>query len=239
MFRYRGLCCLWICALIIVVAGPTMAQNQLPPPVDRTGSIEARKKVLAAQAEQTRAQGALTQTVVKLRTDFEAGSDWQTAQAALKQSQADYDAARKPIIEAVKRRQDYQRAEVEKAKSDKELAELRANNVIGDPILKVVNKKADAAAEMTKIETDALNAEPKVVEARKKFQEAAAQVATLKRQFDASVPADAGWQEARKAADTAQEQVVAANKEVTTALAREADAEKSRQEQIRQSRKRY
>ncbi|HEV8608251.1 MAG TPA: hypothetical protein VGQ99_23140 [Tepidisphaeraceae bacterium] len=216
-----------------------MAQSQLPPPVDRTGSIEARKKAQAAQAEQVRAQGALTQAVVKLRTDFEAGQDWQNAQAALKQAQAEFDTARKPIIEAVKKRPDYQRAEVEKIKADKELAELRANNVIGDPILKVANKRADASADMSKIEMDALNAEPKVVEARKKLQEATAQVAMLKKQFDASVPGDAGWQEAKKAVDTAQEQVTAANKEVTTALAREADAEKSRQEQIRQSRKRY
>jgi hypothetical protein len=237
MCECRFLRFLAVCALLI--SGLAMAQqSQLPPPVDRTQSAEARKKAQAAQLEVIKAQGALTQVVTKMRTDFEAGSDWQTAQTALKTAQAEYDAARKPIVDAMKKRADYQKAETEKAKAEQELAELRANGTIGEPVLKAINRRADALADMTKIETDLMNAEPKVGEARKKLADATAEVAQLKKQFDTSIQGDTGWQEAKKAVDTAQEQVTLANKELTDAAKREAEAEKQRQEQIRQSRKR-
>ena len=66
MFRYRTFASIFICALVILIVSPAMAQtqtpaqNQLPPPVDRTGSTEANKKIAAAKAEVTKAQAALT-----------------------------------------------------------------------------------------------------------------------------------------------------------------------------------
>jgi len=234
------------CALI-VLAGLAHAQTQsqstssnaLPPPVDRTGSTEAKKKITAAQADVTTAQKALAEVVAKLRADFEAGQDWQTASAAQKQAQADYDAARKPVIEAAKKKSNYQSAEKEKAEAEKSLADLRTRNVIGEPILKAVNRQADATNEMMKLENEALNADPKVVETRKALAEANAAVVALKKQFDTSLAADTGWQEAKKGVDTAQEQVATANKELKEALAREKDADKARQEQIKQTRRGY
>jgi len=245
MFRYRTFGSYFIGALVILIAVRAMAQtqtptqSQLPPPVDRTGSTEANKKIAAAKAEVTKAQAALTEVVTKLRTDFEAGQDFQTAQMVQKQAQAEYDAARKPVVEAVKKKLNYQNAEKEKAEAEKELADLRTKNVIGEPILKAVNKQADATAEMMKLEGEALNADPKVVEARKKLAEANTALAMLKKQFDSSLSADTGWQEAKKGVDTAQEQVVTAQKELKEALAREKDADKARQEQIRQTRRGY
>jgi len=245
MLNSRRFCPFWICALVVLTASQAMAQAQTPtksqdpPPVDRTGSIEARKKVQAAQSDVTKAQAALNEVVGKLRSDFEAGKDWQDAQAAQKQAQAEFEAAKKPIVEAVKKKLNYQTAEKEKAEAEKQLADLRARNVIGDPILKAVNKQADATAEMMKLENDALNADPKVLEARKKLAEATAAVIALKKQFDSSISTDAGWQENKKAVDMAQEQVATANKELKDALAREKDADKQRQDQIRQNRKGY
>ena len=217
----------------------TPAQNQLPPPVDRTRSKEAQKKVAAMESDVKKAQQALAEVVGKLRTDFESGQDWQNAAAAQKQAQADYDAAKKPVVEAVKKKLNYQDAERQKAEAEKELADLRAKNTIGEPILKAVNKQADATTEMMKIEAEALNADAKVVEARKKLAEANAAVAMLKKQFDSSLAADNGWQEAKKGIDMAQEQVATAQKELKDALAQEKEADKQRQEQIRQSRRGY
>jgi hypothetical protein len=237
--------CILICALVILMAGPAMAQTQsqtnnaLPPPVDRTGSTEAKKKVTANEAEVKKAQATLAEVVAKLRSDFEAGQDWQNAQTAQKEAQAEFDVARKPVVEAVKKKPNYQSAERARTEAEKELADLRAKNVIGEAILKAVNKQADASTEMMKIENEALNAEPKVVDARKKVAEANAAVAALKKQFDTSLAADTGWQEAKKGVDTAQEQVVLANKELKDALAREKDADKARQEQIRAARRGY
>src|SRR4051812_2677787 len=93
-----------LCALVVLVGlakaqtqSQSTSSNALPPPVDRTASTEAKKKITAAQTEVTTAQKALADVVAKLRTDFEAGQDWQTAQAAQKQAQEEYDAARKPV----------------------------------------------------------------------------------------------------------------------------------------------
>ena len=245
MSKLRGIRPILICGLMIVFGSEALAQaqratpSQDPPPVDRSGSIQARKKITDAQADVTKAQAALAEVVSKLRTDFEAGKDWQDAQAALKQAQMEFEAAKKPVIEAVKKNFKYQTAEKEKIAAEKELADLRTNNVIGDPILKAVNKQADAISEMMKMENDAMNADPKVVEARKKLAEATTAVALLKKQFDSSVGTDAGWQENKKAVDMAQEQVATAQKELKEALAREKDADKQRQDQIRQNRRGY
>ena len=236
-----------ICALAIFTTVPLLAQTQsagssstaLPPPVDRSGSTEAKKKITAGEAEMKRAQQALADVVAKLRTDFEAGQDWQTAAAAQKQAQAEYEAARKPVVDATKKKPQFLNAEKEKAEAEKELNELRAKNVIGEPILKAVNKQSDAANLMMKLENDALNADPKVVDTRKKLADANTALAALKKQFDGSLAGDTNWQEAKKGVDMAQEQVVLAQKELKEAIAREKEADKARQEQIRASRKGY
>ena len=218
---------------------PNSSSNALPPPVDRSGSTEARKKITAGEAEVKRAQQALADVVAKLRTDFESGQDWQNAAAAQKQAQADYEAARKPVVESVKKKPAYLNAEKEKAEAEKELNDLRAKNTIGEPILKAVNKQSEAANLLMKLENEALNADPKVVESRKKLADANTAVAALKKQFDGSLAADTNWQEAKKGVDTAQEQVASAQKELKDAIAREKDADKQRSEQIRAARKGY
>ena len=108
MSKLHGIRPFLICGLMIVFASEALAQaqratpSQDPPPVDRSGSIQARKKIADAQSDVTKAQAALTEVVTKLRTDFEAGKDWQDAQAALKQAQMEFEVAKKPVIEAVK-----------------------------------------------------------------------------------------------------------------------------------------
>ena len=234
-------------ALAFVFSASLMAQtrtqdpgsNALPPPVDRSASTEAKKKITASEADTKRAQQALADVVAKLRSDFEAGQDRQNAAAAQKQAQADYEAARKPVVEAVKKKPEFQSAEKEKADAEKELNDLRAKNVIGEPILKAVNKQSDAANLMMKLENESLNADPKVVETRKKLAEANTALAALKKQFDGSLAADTNWQEAKKGVEMAQEQVATAQKELKEALAREKDADKQRQDQIRAARKGY
>lgn len=234
--------CTFVCAAFMAATAMAQAQsstNQLPPPVDRTGSTEAKKKITAGEAEVKKAQQALAEVVGKLRTDFEAGQDWQNAAAAQKSAQEEYEAARKPVLEAVKKKPSYQDAERSKAEAEKELADLRAKNVIGEAILKAVNKQADATSAMMKMESEAMNADQKVVAARKKLADANTAVVALKKQFDSSLTTDMGWQEAKKGVDAAQEQVATAQKELKDALAREKDADKARQEQIRASRKGY
>jgi hypothetical protein len=236
-----------ICALAILTSAPLFAQTQspgassnaLPPPVDRTGSTEAKKKITAGEAELKKAQQGLAEVVAKLRTDFEAGQDWQNAATAQKQAQGDYEAARKPVAESVKKKPQFQSAEKEKAEAEKELNDLRAKNTIGEPILKAVNRQSDAANMMMKLENEALNADPKVVDTRKKLADANTALAALKKQFDGSLAGDMGWQEAKKGVDMAQEQVVLAQKELKEAIAREKEADKARTEQIRQTRKGY
>ena len=109
MSKLHGIRPFLICGLMMVFASEALAQaqratpSQDPPPVDRSGSIQARKKIADAQSDVTKAQAALTEVVTKLRTDFEAGKDWQDAQAALKQAQMEFEVAKKPVIEAVKK----------------------------------------------------------------------------------------------------------------------------------------
>ncbi|HEV8377843.1 MAG TPA: hypothetical protein VGP99_03255, partial [Tepidisphaeraceae bacterium] len=72
MFRDSRLFAL-SCAVIILMVAQARAQtqsqtnNQLPPPVDRTASTEAKKKVQTAESEVNRAKTALAEVVAKLR----------------------------------------------------------------------------------------------------------------------------------------------------------------------------
>ncbi len=240
MFACRSLSPLAASALLVLIGAVAMAQSQspLPPPVDRTQSTEARKREQNAKLEVTRAKGALDQLTTKMKNDFEAGDDWQKASAALKSAQAEYDALRKPLVEAMKKRPDYVKAEQDKVKAEQEIADLRSSGTFGDPMIKAATKRAEANSALGKIETDAFNAEPKFVEARKKLAEATTQVASLKKQFETAMAGDKDYQEAKKAVDTAQEQQTLAGKELAAAIKQEAEMEKARQEQIRQSRKR-
>jgi hypothetical protein len=244
MSRFAPFRPLFACALMLCVSASAFAQTQqpptpLPPPVDRSGSINARKQVQTAQAEKEKAQAALNEIVTKLRTDFEAGEEWQAASKAQKEAQAEHDALRKPIVEAVKKKPAYVKAEADKRKAEETLADYRLNNIIGNPVIEAAKNRADASAELTRLENDALSADPKYVEWKKKLQEANVQVAALKKQFEASVPMDMNYMEAKKAVDAAQEQVVLATKQVTEALAREREAEKQRAAQIQQLRRGY
>src|SRR2546421_1294476 len=120
MSRFRFVPRLAAPALVLLMATLALAQSQaqLPPPVDRTQSTEARKREANAKMEVTRAKLALEQLTTKIRTDFEGGEDWQKASAALKSAQTEYDALRKPIYEAMKKRPDYVKAEQDKIKAE-------------------------------------------------------------------------------------------------------------------------
>jgi len=118
--------------------------------------------------------------------------------AAQKQAQADYEATRKPIVESVKKESALPQCGEGKGGGEKELNDLRANNTIGEPILKAVNKQSEAANLMMKLENEALNADPKVIDTRKKLADANTGAgAALKKQFDGSLAADTNWQEAK------------------------------------------
>jgi len=233
---------LLLCALSLLIAAPAIAQtprptaNPLPPPVDRSGSIQARKNLATAKTDVDKAQAALTEVVNKLRADFENGDEWKEAAAAQKEAQTQHDALRKPIVEAVKKTPAYLKAETDKRKAEEEIANYRLSGTSGDPVIAAANKRVAAVTEMNRIEDQALDANPKFVEWKKKLDEANAQVNALKRKFDTSLATDMAYMEARKAVDTAKEQHVQAQKSLTQALASEAEAEKARREAIRQSR---
>ena len=208
-----------------------------PPPVDRSASIQSRKDLTAAGAAVNQAGASLASTVAILRREFEKTPEWVSAQAAVKSAKAALDLVAIPAMEALAKRPDYKAA-----KTAKENAEAARDALGPDPKITVDDRQRaatavfDAKKAVTKLETDAMDADPKVVAAQAKLAAANALVATVLSHFDESVKQNAEWQAGAKTLDEKKQAQIAAQKTLADALAKEAVAERERQKQIAQGR---
>lgn len=173
------------------------AYNSLAAAAQKAASAAA-----AARAEVTRAESALSNRALALQREFEASSDYRAALSALRSAQLAHEAARAPVLDALSRDERY-RASAEAKNQFQE--QLRSAREGGSPEL--VASLAKAAMEqggvLTAMESERLNADPAVREARSRLLEAQAQVDALRRRYDSSIASDSQWQAARRAVDTA------------------------------------
>jgi hypothetical protein len=206
-----------------------------PPPVKHDASDKAQQELTKATSELSKAEDNLGSIAPKLRKEFEATSAWQSAQADLKSAQAEYDAARTPVLEALRQKPAYVAA-----RDVKDRAEADRNVVVNDASSTTEQRAAAATAVLnagtvvTKMEADALAADPKVVAAHEKLLAANAKVQALEKEFDASIRNNADWKAARKAMDDATAKVAAAKTALQQAQAKEAQAEAQRADKIHQ-----
>jgi hypothetical protein len=204
-----------------------------PPPIDRSGSIKARKDVNAVTAEVNKAQSEQNAIVGKLRVEFERTPDWKTAQAKLKSAQTEFDAARRASLDAMADRPAYRAARAARQQAEADREALRANPTASqDERVRVAKAAFDSAQALAKFESDAIAADPATKAAAAKVAEAKAAAAELLKTFEASCAQNADWQAAQKVIDEKKEALAAAQKTLADALTQEAQAERDRQKQI-------
>ena len=198
-----------------------------PPPVDTSPAAEDKKKVISARDAQAKAQMALNKVVDKLKAQFEASSERKATVAAAEQARSEYDGFRTPLIDSVHNSAVYKAAAAEKEQVN---AKFIADD--GSDHAQLAQERLDVGKKLTKLEADALAADPKVVAAQQKCADISGKLAAQYAQFQESIKSDSQWQTAKAALDKAKSDTDAAEKELTAETAREAQAIQDRNAQI-------
>ena len=224
----------------VVVAVLTMAAElswgQTATPIDRSASRAARQKQSEAQVEFNRRNVAVKAITARIRADFEQRDEWVKAQADLKKAQADHEAARKPVLAALEAKPAYKEAMAAKQKAEAEREALK-NSRTTDKLYEAAQKAFDANLAVTKMENDALAADPKVQHTKARLATAQEVVSALTKQLEQELESNAEWVEAKKYSEEAQLLVAQATKELQEATKREAEQARSQAESARQSRR--
>jgi hypothetical protein len=163
--------------------------------------VVLQKKLQDADAAIVTAQRELEKIGEKLRPKFESSQEWTDAQAALKQAQADRDAAVKPVLDRVHQSDAYKSALATKQKTSAELTRLRAATPpASDPQIADATKASlDAAQAVAQLENDAVANDAGSKEASAKLALAAAKVGQLRQQFQASIKSSDEYKQAKQA----------------------------------------
>ncbi|MGE5608567.1 MAG: hypothetical protein ACM359_04895 [Bacillota bacterium] len=188
----------------------------------------ARKRLTEAQTELKKAKAELDKAVGKLRAEFRKGDEWTKAQADQKQAQQELEACRKAVLENLKSKPEYQKAVAEKTKAEATRVQLREQEAPPDKMVDALNNAMATAAAVTKLENDAIAADPKASDAKKRLAEATDTLDGLEKQFLESVKANPDLETARAAVKTAEEQVTQAQTSLKDTAKQEAASRRNR-----------
>lgn len=195
----------------------------------------ARKQIADAQAELTKAQQALLAKKAELRAEAEKTDEWAAALEAQKKAKDELDAAGKPVIEALATKSDYQKLLAEKKAAEERKETLRLANAGPDKVFDATSKVVSVQLAIKKLEEEALAADPKVAEAKKKHTEATAAVTAIQRKFEESLKENADYKAAQDAVTAAQDKVKTARQTAADATRQERESRRSSRESSRDS----
>jgi hypothetical protein len=198
-----------------------------------TASSAVRKQVTEATADLTKAQATLAVKKAELRMDAEKTDEWAKALEAQKKAKEDMDAAAKPVLEALAAKADYQKLLADKKTAETRKETLRLNGAGPDKLYDAAMKVVTAQTAIKKLEDEALAADPKFTEAKKRYTEATAALAALQKKFDDGLKTNPEYKTALDAVAAAQEKVTTARKAATDAAKTDAEANRQRRTQDR------
>jgi len=208
-------------------------QQTAPPQTDLAGGgvydlSPAAARAALAHAEYDRASGALIGTTAHLRAEFFASKDYLSAVKAVNDSQAAYDAAVAPVLDAVHREPAY-RSAIERRNA----ANWEMKMVDSEPIVyALAERKMQFGAEATRLESSALNGDPAIRQAKARLAEAQQALADKQSQFEASLYSNPSIVQAKQAYDAARANVAAADAALHAAVV-------ARRDTIAADRRRY
>src|SRR5260221_527667 len=149
------------------------SRPEAPPPIDRSTSTKARRDVNLAAADVNKATNEVATIVAKLRLQFEQTPEWRDGQAVLKSAQAEYDAARQAVLEALKSQPDYRVVKASRERAEAEREALRNDaNAAPDLRTRVATAVFESVKATSKLESLALATDPKAAAAEAKVADA-------------------------------------------------------------------
>jgi hypothetical protein len=186
-----------------------------PPPVDNTQTKADMKKLEDDRKALEKAQEEFNSVVNKLKSAFESSPDRQSAVTAARQAQTEYDTLRNGIMESVRNSAEYKAAVEARDQLSAKLAG-DGGSVDDSDRAQVATQRLEANKKVTRLETDAVSADPKAAGAQQKLAELGAKTSAQYTEFLQSIKTNADWVAARDALDKAKALVEADEKQLKT-----------------------
>jgi hypothetical protein len=125
-----------------------------------------------------------TDEQAKALNQLEGMPEYRHALTELKQAQADYDAASARVLDKVKENADYQALVKERDRAEDRVEALQAGARIPSPeqVTPAAQRKLEVSAKITRMEQQAINADPQARSAKAKLQEATDRVTAMRQQ---------------------------------------------------------
>ncbi len=156
---------------------------------------------MQAQAEVDKAQSALNLVVQSLKTAFDQSPEMAAALAAVQDAQAAEKAAVAVVDGALNNDAGFQAASRKKDDAETALSQLQHAEAKPDDISTAAQALMNTSAVVTKLQSDAESADPKVVQSRTNLTAANEKVNALDKQFENSIQTDSKWMSAKKTLD--------------------------------------
>ena len=209
-----------IFTLIVVVAfamsarakdktkGLPPARGNNVPEVDAQPMRDAKVRLGQSEGKLERAQDALNKTIEELRQQSASSPQITEAQNALRQAQADYDAATAPILEKVRSGAPYQSALEAKKEAAKRVEELQAQTPPDqDQITDAARVVLEKGHAVTQLQSDAVASDPTAVALKAKLDAANQTLLKLRHDLEESIKTNPQVIAARKEVEQAQSEL--------------------------------
>jgi hypothetical protein len=216
-----------------------MGPNGLPMPADRTASIEAKRVLDEAKAGLGQAiSGSAGTSNAAIENELWKQDDYRQASLDLRRAQADYDAVRRPIFDALRADAFYKELD----KKQRERQRVISNLVMTgrgsfDWLFPHAMEALEVRSRMTREEIMAMAQAPEVEEARQRMLDQAAKVRAIRANSVAQMTNSEDARAARDELDSARDTVKAAQRAYNVALAEEAEYERIRQAYLEEVRR--
>ncbi|HMO25476.1 MAG TPA: hypothetical protein PKB10_04340, partial [Tepidisphaeraceae bacterium] len=205
--------------------------NGVPPPIDRSASLNARRELEAARIALFRAESSLNSTMLSVDRELRTANPYTDAIRNLRVAQREYDRARLAVRDELKYDPYYRDDRARKHAAQQEIARLvESGTITFDAVAPMATAAMRAGMRMTTAETIAYATEPSVEDARQRMLHAAAVVRQLNDAARAAAPSDPRVRDARQDLASAKDRLDRANRSLAEALRREAQLERARAE---------
>jgi DNA repair exonuclease SbcCD ATPase subunit len=186
---------------------PPASGNNIPE-VDDKAMKDAKVRLGQSEGKLERAQDALTKTISDLKKQSESAPEISEAQNALRQAQADYDAATGPILERVRAGATYQSALEAKKAASKRVQELQAESPVDqDQVTQAARIVLDKGKAVTQLESGAVAADRNAAALKEKVNAANIKLLKLRHDLEESIKNNPQVVAARSEVEEAQKEL--------------------------------
>jgi chromosome segregation ATPase len=224
---------------VVHASGAVGGGGAYQPTGPNTALIEARKAIQVAEKDVVKIRQDMQKLKLRVQSKFETKDEWETAQKEMKAAEAADAAARKKAMAKLLAQPDYKAAKEKQVKADQQVAALEAQGDKADPKALAAAQQAriDAGLAIRKMETDAMENDTGVADAKEKLANAKKAWEALQDEVKQALDQDADYQAAQQQLTEAQANVTQMKQQLQQQQAQEAASRRAAAEAERASRR--